>query len=104
MKTAVRTALLAPAASLALLVAGCGTETIDNADLEDQLRTDLSADAGVNPDDVSVSCPSDEEAEKGNEFQCTLTAPNGDEVVVEVTITDDDGGFDAVVPQQQFEK
>lgn len=50
-----------------------------------------------------MSCPDDEEAEDGNEFDCTLTAPNGDEVTVNVTMTGDDGGFDAVVPPQQFE-
>jgi ABC-type glycerol-3-phosphate transport system substrate-binding protein len=32
---------------------------------------------------------------------CTLTAPNGDEVDVDVTLTDDEGGFEAVVPPQQ---
>lgn len=31
-----------------------------------------------------------------------LTAPNGDEVRVDVTLTDDEGGFKAVVPEQQF--
>jgi hypothetical protein len=102
------TAKRALAAALSLLAglalfAGCGTETVDAADLESKLTTQLSEDAGVNPDDVSVSCPEDEEAEDGNEFDCTLTAPNGDEVTVNVTMTGDDGGFDAVVPPQQFE-
>jgi hypothetical protein len=103
MNKTIRPALLAPAAALVLLVAGCG-DTIDNADLEDQLRTDLSQDAGVDPAGVSVSCPSDEKAEKGNAFDCTLTAPNGDEVTVNVTITDDDGSFEAKVPPQQFDE
>lgn len=32
-----------------------------------------------------------------------LTAPNGDEVTVDVTITDDEGSFEAVVPREQFD-
>jgi Domain of unknown function (DUF4333) len=83
--------------------AACGTETLDNADLESQLTEQLSADAGVDPAQVSVSCPEDVEIEQGGEFECTLTAPNGDEVRVEVTMTDDEGNVDAVVPPQQFE-
>ena len=53
--------------------------------------------------DVSVACPDDIEAEAGRTFECTLTAPNGDLVSVEVTLTDDDGSFEAVVPPQQFD-
>ena len=78
--------------------------TIDTNDLESQLTEKLSADAGVDPAKVSVACPDDEESEKGNKFDCTLTAPNGDEVTVNVTITDDEGGYDAVVPPQNSTK
>lgn len=95
-----RPLLCAVAVASTLAFAGCGTETIDNADLESKLADQLSADAGVNPDDVSVSCPEDIEVEEGREFDCTLTAPNGDEVTVNVTLTNDDGGFEAVVPPQ----
>ena len=93
--------VLAAFLSLLALVA-CGSETIDNADLESQLAEQLSADAGVDPEAVSVSCPEDVEVEEGAEFECELTAPNGDEVTVEVRLTDDEGGFEAVVPEQQF--
>lgn len=48
-----------------------------------------------------AECPDDIEIEEGREFNCTLTAPNGDEVDVDVTLTDDEGGFEAVVPPQQ---
>jgi Domain of unknown function (DUF4333) len=95
-------ALLAIAAA-GLLVAGCGEETVDNGQMEEDLVEQLSADAGVDPAEVSVACPEDENAEEGNEFQCTLTAPNGDEVAVDVTITEGGDSFEAVVPQQQFE-
>ena len=53
--------------------------------------------------DSSRSTPEGQEAEEGNEFQCTLTAPNGGEVAVDVTITEGGDGFEAVVPPQQFE-
>ena len=80
-------------------LAGCGgDDTLDKAELEDELRVQLSEDAGVDPDDVTVECPDDIEAEAGREFQCELTAPNGDLVSVEVTLTDDDGSFEAIVP------
>jgi hypothetical protein len=86
---------------LAVGLAACA-KTLESSDLESELADQLSADAGVNAEDVSVSCPDDIEAEEGNEFDCTLTAPNGDEVTVEVTLTNDDGGFEAVVPPDQF--
>ena len=93
--------------ALAIATAGCsvsigGGDTIDSADLEKELADQLAPQAGVDPADVSVSCPDDQEAEKGAKFQCELTAPNGDKVQVDVTLTNDEGGFDAVVPPQQF--
>jgi hypothetical protein len=90
---------LAVIGAAATFAVGCGS-TIDSADLEGELTDQLSADAGVDPADVSVACPDDEAAEKGNEFDCELTAPNGDKVTVNVTITNDDGGFEAEVPPQ----
>jgi hypothetical protein len=58
---------------------------------------------GVDADSVTVECPSGIEVQEGRTFDCELTAPNGDLVTVEVTLTDDDGSFDAVVPEQQFD-
>jgi hypothetical protein len=96
-------ALAALTTAAALALAGCGGSTVDNGAMEEDLATQLSADAGVDPGDVEVTCPEDEEAEEGNRFECTLTAPNGDEVTVEVTLTEDGESFEAVVPEQQFE-
>jgi hypothetical protein len=98
-----RLALAVAAIIAALALAACGGSTIDSDDLEAQLAEQLSAEAGADPAEVSVSCPEDIEAEEGREFDCTLIAPNGDEVRVEVTLTDDEGGFRAVVPREQFE-
>ena len=91
---------------LALGTAGCsfsiGGDTIDSGDLESELADQLAPQAGVDPGDVSVSCPDGQEAKEGSKFSCELTAPNGDKVRVDVTLTDDKGGFEAVVPPQQF--
>lgn len=95
-------AITASVATLAV-AAGCGSSTIDSADLQTELADQLAPQAGVRPADVSVACPDDEAAERGHRFDCTLTAPNGDEVIVNVTIRNDEGGFDAVVPPQQFD-
>ena len=84
----------------ALGAAACGTTTLDRADLERQLTDQLGRSAGVAP--KAVDCPADVEVEPGRKFDCTLTAPNGDAVRVAVTLTNDDGGFEAVVPPQQF--
>jgi hypothetical protein len=92
----------AAVAALALAGAGCG-DTVDAADLEQQLADQLAPQANVDPADVSVDCPDDQEAKEGTEFQCVLTAPNGDEVQVDVTLTDDEGGYDAVIPPQEAE-
>ena len=86
-----------------LLVAGCGGEEIDTGQMEQDLVGQLSLDAGVDPAQVSVECPEGEEAEGGTKFQCTLTAPNGDEVAVDVTITEGGDSFQAAVSPQQFE-
>ncbi|HEY8584638.1 MAG TPA: DUF4333 domain-containing protein [Capillimicrobium sp.] len=97
--------LLAPLAAglAALALTACGTNTIDAEKLQEELRTQLSDDAGVDPEKVSVTCPEDVEIEQGKTFECELTAPNGDKVQVDVTMTDDEGTVEAVVPPQQFE-
>ncbi|MQA76075.1 MAG: DUF4333 domain-containing protein [Solirubrobacterales bacterium] len=94
-------ALALPAAGL--LAAGCGGSTVDNEQMEQDIAGQMSAQAGVDAAQVAVACPSDEKAEDGNEFDCRLTAPNGDEVTVNVTLTDGGDSFEAVVPPQQFD-
>ncbi len=96
MRLAPLIATLAAAASLT----ACGTETVDRADLERKLTDQLGRSAGVEP--KSVACPDDVAIERGRRFDCTLTAPNGDDVRVAVTLTNGDGGFSAEVPPEQF--
>ena len=86
------------ALALPLAFAACGDKKLDSADLESKLKDQLGADAGVQP--KAVECPDDVTIEKGKKFDCTLTAPNDEKVRVEVTLTDDEGGFSAVVPPQ----
>jgi hypothetical protein len=97
LRAVVATAIL----SLALVVAGCA-KTVDSGQMEEDLASQLSKQAGVDAADVSVDCPDDQDAEEGNKFDCTLTAPNGDEVTVNVTITNGGDSFEAEVPPQQF--
>ena len=94
---------IAATTSLAIVfvLAGC-TKTVDSGQMEDDIASQLSEQANVDAADVSVDCPDDEEAEEGNKFDCTLTAPNGDDVTVNVTITDGGDSFEAEVPEQQF--
>jgi hypothetical protein len=80
------------------LLAGCGEKTVDSLELESELSNQLGAQAGARP--RSVACLDDIEAEAGRKFDCMLTAPNGDQVRVEVTLTNDEGGFQARVPEQ----
>lgn len=82
--------LLALAAALAL--AACA-KTVDSDDLEGQLEEQFAASGSS---DVTADCPDDEKVEKGNEFTCTLTEDkSGQSIDVIVTMTDDDGHFEA---------
>lgn len=86
--------LIVPALTLvaALALAACA-KTVDSGDLENQLVEQF---AGPDAEGVSADCPDDEKAEKGNEFTCTLTdEKSGDTYDVQVTMTDDDGAFEA---------
>ena len=98
--------LVAAVAAIAGSVSGCsfefsvGDNTVDEADLESELRAQLAAQAGTPPE--SVECPAGIEAQAGREFECTGIAPDGTEFTIEVTLNDDSGGFDAFVPPEQF--
>jgi hypothetical protein len=87
------TALLAFAAPTAL--GACGERTLDDRELESTLKAQLDRSAGVTS--RAVVCPDDIRSEKGRRFACTLFAPNGDEVRVDVVLTNDEGGFSANV-------
>lgn len=90
---------LVPALAAVAVLAGC-TKTIDSEDLETKLRTQLAPQAGAKPEDISIDCPEDPEIKKGRKFNCTLTAPDGSKAPVNVTLTDDDGRFEAIVARE----
>jgi hypothetical protein len=112
-----RLTCLGAAALTLALVSGCGgdddettTPTIDAADLEPQLLDRLAQDTGADPTGVELDCPSEQPAEEGHEFDCTLSAADGSTATVKVTITSAvvEGDeltyeYDAVVPKGQFE-
>lgn len=94
-----RRALPAGLLALALTAAGCGS-SVDADQMEQDIITDFVEGTDFKEADLAVDCPDDQDAEEGNEFDCVLTAPNGDEVTVNVTITEGGDSFEAVVPPQ----
>jgi hypothetical protein len=97
-----RRALPAALIALALIAAGCGS-SIDTEQMEQDIIEDFVRGTDFPRDELAVDCPDDESADEGNEFDCILTAPNGDEVTINVTITEGGDAFEAVVPPQQPE-
>lgn len=80
----------------ALVLAACA-KTVDSDDLENQLEEQLG-NSGASG--FAADCPDDEKAEQGNEFTCTLTDDkSGQTIDVIVTMTDDEGHFQAKVDQ-----
>lgn len=73
------------------------------SDLESQIASQLS-ETGA---EVTVSCPDDIAVDQGTTAECQGTAPEGAvngephgplDFPIEVTITDDEGHFEAVIP------
>lgn len=84
------TRLLAPAGTglAALLLAGCGgTSTLDRADLERDVAQTLAGQVGTEPE---VSCPGDLTGAVEESVRCEVTL-DGDQVPVEVVVTEVDG-------------
>lgn len=90
--------------SAVVVLAGCsgsisvGGKSIDQGSVESEISSDLTESVGVAPESIDCEGISDIAVEKDSTFVCTGTAPNGDEFDVNVTLTDDEGGFSAVVP------
>lgn len=79
------------AAASAIALAGCGT--IDSDKLEEEISDGVTGD--LQRFDVSaesVACPDDIESETGATFECTITTDSGQELIVEVEVTDGDNG------------
>jgi len=83
-----RTVLVVFVASLAMVLAGCGS-TIKPDRAAETVTDFVSKNTGFKPTDTK--CPSDVEAEVGKKFDCTFTGPDGDYTAhVEVTKVDGD--------------
>jgi uncharacterized lipoprotein len=83
-----RTALVVLFASLAIVLAGCGS-TIKPDRAAETVTDFVSKNTGFKPTDMK--CPSDVAAEVGQKFDCHFTGPDGNYTAhVEVTKVDGD--------------
>lgn len=95
--------LLSAAGAVALAAAGCGTATIDQAEVERQAATAITQDVGTAPD--RVVCPDDLEAKVDAKMRCVLVAPDQTELHADVRVTEADGEdarFDVQVGQEVY--
>jgi Domain of unknown function (DUF4333) len=80
-----------PVLLVALLVVAGGctrTKTLDAQSLDQKLATAMQTQLDVQG---VVSCPDDVPAEAGRVFNCTATTPDGTNMTIQVTQTDDQG-------------
>ena len=83
-----RTALVGFIASLAMVVAGCGS-TIRPEGAAGSVTDLVSKQTGFKPTDVK--CPSGVDAEVGKEFDCQFTGPEGTEYTAQMKVTKVEG-------------
>jgi len=83
-----RAALVVFVASLALLVAGCGS-TIKPEGAAQSVVDLVSKQTGFKPNDVT--CPSGVDAKVGTEFECHFTGPEGKEYTAHMKVTKVEG-------------
>jgi hypothetical protein len=84
-----RAGLLFAALVAPVVLAGCGTETLDADKAETQVESAIEGQTGA--DVSSVDCPDDVKAEKGKKFTCEATATDGTKATITLTQTSDDG-------------
>jgi hypothetical protein len=83
-----RTVLVVLIASLAMLVAGCGS-TIRPEGAAGSVTDLVSKQTGFKPEDVK--CPSGVDAEVGKEFECHFTGPEGKDYTAQMKVTKVEG-------------
>ena len=83
-----RTALVVLVASLAMVLAGCGS-TIRPEGAAQSVTDLVSKQTGFKPEDVK--CPSGVDAEVGKEFECKFTGPEGTEYTAQMKVTKVEG-------------
>ena len=83
-----RAALVVLVASLAMLLAGCGS-TIKPEGAASSVVDLVSKQTGFKPNDVK--CPSGVDAEVGKEFNCHFTGPEGKDYTANMKVTKVEG-------------
>jgi Domain of unknown function (DUF4333) len=83
-----RTVLVVVVASLAMVLAGCGS-TIKPDGAAQSVVDLVSKQTGFKPNDVK--CPSGVDAEVGKEFECHFTGPEGKEYAAQMKVTKVEG-------------
>jgi hypothetical protein len=83
-----RIALVVLVASLAMVLAGCGS-SIRPEGAAGSVSDLVSKQTGFKPDDVK--CPSGVDAEVGKEFACQFTGPEGKEYTAQLKVTKVEG-------------
>ena len=83
-----RTGLVIVVASLAMLLAGCGS-TIKPEGAAQSVVDLVSKQTGFKPSDVK--CPSGVDAEAGKQFECHFTGPEGKDYTAQMKVTKVEG-------------
>ena len=83
-----RTGLVILVASLAMLLAGCGS-TIKPEGAAQSVVDLVSKQTGFKPKDVK--CPSGVDAEVGKQFECHFTGPEGKDYTAQMKVTKVEG-------------
>jgi hypothetical protein len=65
------------------------TTTLESALIEEQIASGISEQLGI---EATVACPESMAGSEGSVFECVATDPNGDSVIVDVTVIDSVGG------------
>jgi hypothetical protein len=86
--SAMRTALVVLMASLAMVLAGCGS-TIKPEGAAGSVTNLVSKQTGFKPTDVK--CPSGVDAQVGKQFECHFTGPEGKAYTAHMKVTKVDG-------------
>ena len=73
-----------------MALAACGSKTVNTDKAETEIEKGLKQQLKLRS--VSVTCPGDVEAKKGDRFDCRATSGN-DKARIAVTQSDDDGNI-----------
>lgn len=92
--------------AVAAVLAGCdasaevsiGGKSIDREDVETTVAAGLAEQANLPEPGVDCEGIDEIDVEANAKFTCEGTAPNGDKFPIEITLTDEEGGFRYFVP------